>query len=284
MGKNFEMYNSRVDLLYDIYYQRKHDLEYQSNTPGILTTEFTIHPRYPMKMPLEMLFKLINSNTMVPMVKYNPGRDRENIYRLYAANTATNGKKIPYLFTTNDNKKGKIIRLSRLLARKKRVAYYIEYFKDSINYAIDCEFEINGNVNITVKHSAIVKKEELEDAIKNAINPNILEKVQRFLEQSGYTFQVFESFDQDNIEFKDITLISLLEIKKNIKLKNFTTCLSSVFTLIDDSLSAQQDELRLKYKRVSNYNELDSIESFINEMRRNDEAPRYYYTKTLSKL
>ena len=173
----------------------------------------------------------------------------------------------------NDNKKGKIIRLSKLLARKKRVAYYIEYLKDSINYSIDCEFEINGNINITVKHSTMVKKAELEDAIRNAINPHILQKVQRFLEQSGYTFQIFNSFNQDNIEFKDITLVSILEVRKNIKLKNYTSCLSSVFTLIDDSLSTKQDELRLKYKRVSNYNELDSIDSFINEMRRNDESP-----------
>jgi len=275
----FEMYNDRVDLLYDIFYNRKHNLEYQDNTPGVLKTEFTIHPRYPMKMPLEMLFKLINSNTTLPMVKYNPGRDRENIYRLYANKLATNGKRIPYLYTMNDNRKGKIIKLSKLLARKKRVAYYVEYLKDSIKFAIACEFEANGNVNITVQHSAIVNKDMLETAISESLNPLILRKVQRFLEQSGYTFQIFESFDQDNIEFKDITFVSILEVKKNIKLKSYTGCLSSVFTLLDDSLSSQQEELRLKYKRVSNYNELDSIDSFINEMRKNDEDPNVIIRK-----
>ena len=45
------------------------------------------------------------------MIKYNPGRDRENIYRLFTDNTiSTDGKQIPYLYTTNDNRKGKIIR------------------------------------------------------------------------------------------------------------------------------------------------------------------------------
>ena len=271
LDEKFNKYNDRVDLLYDIYYKRKSDLEYIENTPGILKTTFTIHPKYPMKMPLEMLFKLINSNTTIPLVKYNPGRDRENIYRLFSNNTATNGKKIPLLYTNNDNRKGKIIRLSKLLARKKRVAYYIEYNNDGIDYAIDCEFEINGNVNITVQHSSLVKRPALEEALRNTINPYVLKKVQKFLEQSGYTFQIFESFDEDNIEFKDITLISMLEIKKKIKLKSYTSCLSSVFTIIDEDLSSQQEELRLKYKRVSNYNELDSIDSFINEMRKNDE-------------
>jgi len=272
IDKKFNMYNDRIDLLYDIFYMKKTELDYIDNTPGILKTEFVIHPRYPMKMPLEMLFKLINSTSEIPLVKYNPGRDRENIYRLFTANNiATNGKKIPYLYTINSNKKGKIIRLSKIMARKKRVAYYIEYRYEDIDFAIDCEFEINGNINITVQHSGIIKRDILQTVIRNALNGPILTKVQQFLEQSGYTFQIFDSFNQDNIEFKDITFIAMLPVKKKIKLKPFASCLSSVFTILDDKLDSHDDELRLKYKRVSNYNELDSIDSFINEMRRNDE-------------
>ena len=56
LDKKFNMYNERVDILYDIYYKRKTNLDYMDNSPGISKTEFTIHPKYPMKMPLEMLF------------------------------------------------------------------------------------------------------------------------------------------------------------------------------------------------------------------------------------
>ena len=69
IDKKFNMYNDRIDLLYDIFYMKKNDLDYIDNSPGILKTEFIIHPKYPMKMPLEMLFKLINSTNEIPLVK-----------------------------------------------------------------------------------------------------------------------------------------------------------------------------------------------------------------------
>jgi hypothetical protein len=82
---------------------------------------------------------------------------------------------------------------------------------------------------------------------------------------------LFDSFADENIEFNDITFISLIEIKKNIHLKNYLACLSGVFTVLEGDLSGKSDEIKLKYKRVSNYNQMDSIDSFINEMRKNDE-------------
>jgi len=272
-GKAFDAYNERIDFLYNVYDHRTSDLDYEDNTPGILKMEFTIHPEYSIRMPLDILFKLINSDKIIPMIKYNPGKDRENIYRLYTNNeTATNGKKIPYLYTHYGNKKGKIIRLSRVLARRKRVAFYIEYQYKAELYVIFCEFEVNGNINVRVEHEPAVELDTLQAIVKAAINEPILEKVKNFLEQSGYVFQVFNSFDDNNIEFKDITFVSLLKIKKKIHLRNYIGCLSGVFTIIDDSLMAHRDEIRLKYKRVSNYNELDSIESLINEMRRMEES------------
>jgi len=96
IGENFDNYNNRIDLLYNMYYKKLTDLPYENNTPGILKLEFTIHPTYSIKFPLEILFKLINSNKTIPMIKYNPGKNRENIYRLFTNNQyATNGKKYP---------------------------------------------------------------------------------------------------------------------------------------------------------------------------------------------
>ena len=45
---------------------------------------------------LETLFKLFNSNSKYPFVKYNPGRNFENLYRLYC-NKLIARKKTPYL-------------------------------------------------------------------------------------------------------------------------------------------------------------------------------------------
>ena len=74
LNENFDDYNKRIDLLYNMYYKKTIDLPYENNTPGILKLEFTIHPTYSMKFPLEVLFKLINSDKTIPMIKYNPGK------------------------------------------------------------------------------------------------------------------------------------------------------------------------------------------------------------------
>ena len=211
--------------------------------------EFTMHPKYSVKLPLEILFKLIHSDENMPLIKYNPGRERENIYRLFTNNViATNGKNIPYLYTENGNKKGKIIKISRVLAKRKRVGFYIEFPFENNLYVITCEFESNGNINISVNHNSALNPEKIEDVIKMAINEPILEKIKTFLEQSGYTYMLFDSFADENIEFNDITFISLIEIKKNIHLKNYLACLSGVFTVLEGDLSGKSDEIKLKYK------------------------------------
>lgn len=274
LNERFNDYNERIDLLYNMYYKKTIDLPYENNTPGVLKIEFTIHPTYSIKFPLEVLFKLINSDKTIPMIKYNPGKSRENIYRLFTDNQyATNGKNIPYLYSKNKNKKSKIIQISKILAKKKQVGFYIEYKEDNKLYIITCEFEVNGNINVSFHHNNAMNPENIENIIKQAINEPILSKIKNFLEQSGYTFSLFNSLTEPNIEFKDISFISQITIKKNIKIKNYIGCLSTIFTILKDTIKKRDGEITMKYKRVSNYNEMDSIESFITEQRKKDENP-----------
>ena len=274
LNEKFDLYNKRIDLLYDIYYKKNLNLPYENNTPGILKLEFTIHPTYKMQLPLEILFKLIHSDKTIPLIKYNPGRERDNIYRLFTNNKyATNGKNIPYLYTKNKNKKGKIIKISKIIARRKRIGFYIEYEINEKLFIVSCEFEQNGNVNISFHHNNAVDTKIIEDIIKKTVNEKILKNVKSFLEQSGYTFALFSGFDDRNIEFKTITFISTVKIKKKIQLGNYSNCLSSAFTILNTQITKEKNEIVMNYKRVSNYNEMDSIESFITEKRKDDEEP-----------
>ena len=274
IDENFDNYNQRIDLMYNIFYKRISDIPYENNTPGIVKLDFTIHPTYNMKFPLEILFKLINSGKTIPLIKYNPGRSRENIYRLFTNNQyATNGKNIPYLYTKNNNKKGRIIQISKMLARKKQVGFYIEYKIENKLFIITCEFEINGNINISFNHNHVLQIRQIEQIIKEAINDSILLKIKNFLEQSGYTYSLFNSLVDKNIEFNNITIISQLKLKKNIKLNNYIGCLSPLFTIINDKIVGRDGEIKMNYKRVSNFNEMDSIESFITDLRKKGEEP-----------
>ena len=247
IGNNFKEYNDNIDLFYNIFAGKKKVLPYIENTVGISELDFTIHPRFNINFPLEILFKLINSNQQIPFIKYNPGNNRENIYRLFVTDIAKNGKKIPYLYTINGNKKRLIMKISKMIATRKRVAFYITE-KDSDTILI-CEVESNGNINISLKLSVPTNIENIEELIRNAINIPILNKISNYLAQSGYTYISFVNLKETNVEIKNINYTSSLVIRKNIHLNKFIKCLSSVFNIIEGNLTNVSEKLFLMYKR-----------------------------------
>ena len=71
-----------------------------------------------------------------------------------------------------------------------------------------------------------------------------------------------------NIEIRKLDYTFSLIIKKNVHLKTFIKCLSSVFNVVEGDLTKSSERVFLQYKRVSNYNAMDSKEAFINELRK----------------
>ena len=262
----FVKYNENIDLFFNMFHTKTSDIPYLDNTPGITEIDFTIHPVSKINFPLEILFKLIHSSKNIPMVKYNPGNKRENIYRLFTNDEMSqDGKQIPFLFTANNNKKGLIIKLSKLMATKKRVGFYIITEHAGEKYEIICEFEANGNINIKMSSGKPLTLEKITQIIIQSIENSILKKITNYLEQSGYAFSAFSNFDDKNIEIKNINYVSSIIYKKNIRLTNFIKCLTSVFTIFEGNLTSNTEGIVLRYKRVSNYNEMDSREALINE-------------------
>jgi hypothetical protein len=84
-----------VDMFYDIYKYKKTDLNYLKK--GIKFIKAVIKPKFIVKIPLDVIFKIIHSTENNPLIKYNPSSRQENIYRLYTDQIAADGKKIPFL-------------------------------------------------------------------------------------------------------------------------------------------------------------------------------------------
>ena len=43
-------------------------------------------------LPLDVIFKLIHANEIIPLIKFNPGKKQENIYKLYSSKMSINGR------------------------------------------------------------------------------------------------------------------------------------------------------------------------------------------------
>ena len=179
-----------IDMFYDVYNLRKTELNYINK--GIKFIKAVITPDFDIKIPLEIIFKVVHATQENPLIKYNPSSRQENVYRLFTDKIATDGRKIPYL------KKASIFKLMKSIARNKSVAVYVESEKNGQALYLVCEFDEQGYITIISEFNEVIDINEINEIFKNSINP-IIEEVKTLLEQSGYKLNKFNSLTDDNV-------------------------------------------------------------------------------------
>jgi len=264
LNERFMKQTSNVKLLYDIYERRTMDHNYIDD--GIRGIEFIINPQTKYNLSLDSIFKKIHCEESIPFIKYNPGKRLDNIYKFFTSGTSKSGRKIPYL------PKSDIFRLMKTVAIKKGVAVYINYTYSNpailnhkathLSIPVICEIEADGSVHVKTYFKHTFSIDEVTEIIKATINPT-LTIIKEYIEQSGYNMNLFTNFYNENIEIVNVEYFSQLAITRNIEIKSMIKCISSVFNEIEGSLLKG---ILLRYKRVSNYNDMTSQEAYIVEM------------------
>ena len=240
-------------------------IEYLNN--GVKNIYITIHPISNMIIPLETIFKILNTSSNLPFIKYNSGNNLENIYRLYTANNiSTNGKRIPSLYVNYNNKQVKIKSLAKSLARTKKIGLFI---LDDIN-EVFCELSPEGNIEIKIEFIEPQNIENINEIIKRTVNNEVLSQINKFTNDIGYKYTLFDNIHDENIEINNINYIYSFEHKKKINLNDYIGCLSPVFNINDGVISTTDDIINLTYKRVSSFQIMDSINFFITILQRNN--------------
>ena len=241
-----------IDMFKNIVVSRKGN--YGVIEQGIKRVNITLIPEYRYNMPLDVIFKLISANKNNPIIKYNPARRQEKIYRLYADKTATNGKKIPYL------SKGSIFKLMKVMARNREVTVYIE--SDGPHQSpILLGFFDDGRIEAKLDMAVALDIEQVNTVLQESCNP-IIDSVSEYLQQRGYNMRRFTDIRDENIVIEDLEYYMKTPLRKKINLKSITRCVSSIFNVIDDDTIKGAT---LRFKKVANYNEMDATEAFIVE-------------------
>ena len=250
IDKNFIKKNKSIDLFYNIYYERNDELNILSS--GINSIQFTIHPKYSINLPIDSIFKQIHATKNIPMIKYNPSQKQEKIYRLYSDKTSTNGKKIPFL------NKGTIFKLIKQIGKNIGISFFIQ---NNMN-DIECEIISNGNINIKTLFKKPLSVNEITEQIKESINP-IITFIKQILEQGDSPIELFQSFNDNNIEIVDTNYQIIMPIKTKINLKKYIGCISNIFAVYEGNL---EKGISMRYKRVAYYNEVDSQTALVIEL------------------
>jgi len=260
--RNFE----NVDMFYNIFQHQEPSEKFSENLrqTGIKFFKIIIYPEFHIKIPIDVIFKLIHATEEFPMIKYNPETKQENIYRLFAPELTVDGRKIPYLSKAN------IIKLMKMIGKNKSIAVYTNIKFKGIDYFMSCEFEENGNITIyplTDFDSPILLSgadnmfEDIDNLIGLTVNP-LIEQIKTFFEQSGLDIPLFTSIQSSNIEVREMKYYTVYNITKPIDINKYSGCLSSIFTVESSNI---KKGIQMRYKRVSNFNKRESQEAFIIE-------------------
>ena len=249
ISDNFLKKITDVNIFYEIYNDSNNAINY--NDRGLSKLECVLKPSDDILIPLDVVFKLLHATQKIPLMKYNPGKRKENIYRLYTNNKAINGKQIPYL------DKGIIFKLMKMMGTEKSVSFYISSTKRRF---VICEINTRGEINIKTGFADIVNITEIDAILGDIINP-VIDEINTFLSKSGYSIDRYSNLDNKNVKILDANLT--LNIKTNDEFNfddKISNCLSSVFSV---SRADIKNGIEMRFKRVANYSEMDAQEAFI---------------------
>jgi hypothetical protein len=158
----------------------------------------------------------------------------------------------------------------RSIGKNKSVAIYTNIQYNGMNFYMICEFEDNGVITIyplsdfetpIFLTNTQNMFENIDEIIKITVNP-LIEQIKPFFEQSGLEIPLFVSIQSINVEIREMKYQFLYNISKPIDINKLGGCVSSVFTI--ESANFKKG-IRMRYKRVSNYNKRESQEAFIIE-------------------
>jgi hypothetical protein len=274
INEKFMRQTANIKLLHDIYEKRIPEHEHNYIDNGIRGIEFMIHPETPYNQSLDAIFKLIHCSATIPYIKYNQGKKRDNIYKLFISGISRSGRKIPHL------SKGDIFRLIKTTARKKSVAIYVIYiYKNNevpdhkainLQIPVSCEFYPNGSIYVKLTAKFSFTTTEIEQIVIATVNP-ILREIKEHVEQGGFQMNLFSRLYHPQIEIINLEHFAQLPITRNIEIKQMIKCISSAFNEVEGSL---KKGIVLRYKRVSNYNDMSSQDAYIIEMMNKRQSDR----------
>lgn len=268
----FNKRNEQLLLFNDIQNDMRSDKKSQSieySDVGVSSIKFIVHQNNKVIIPVDLMFKLLKTSQDTPFIKFNPGKGREKIYRLFSEKTAVNGKKIPYL------DKATILRLRGNIAKQKCVACYIlanynvlnsdneENKENEENNIIPIVISLfdNADIQFELETNKLIDIEDCEK-LCNIYGKKLLGNTEEYLKEHGYNIDLFDSFKSDNTTVEKMNYVFKTPIKRNINMNNYK-CFSSLFNIIEGDL---RENINMRYKRVSYFNKMDSIDAYMTEL------------------
>ena len=270
---NRAIFNANDDIFHkfaheDLLHRIHHDMGDITSAPftwdirGISEFKIAIHQQFTLKVPLDVIFKLVPTHSGAPITKLNPGGHRENMYRLYGETISSDGRKIPYLSRTT---------IQHLIINMGTTKSVSVYFALDNGMFLTCDFEENGDIIVYGKFSKPISSEDVDDLVAKHVNP-LITTVEPFFTQSGYMHSKFGSLYDKHVEIIHLDYTTIANIDTDISkldLQDIHNCIAPAFVIENTDIGI--DGARMRYRKVSNFNNMTSQEAFvIAQLKRNE--------------
>ena len=233
----------RIDIFRNIYQERKQELQYKSK--GISLLHCFLHSYQTFTFENHLMFKLLRATKEVPFIKYNPGHMQEKLYKLYTEHGN------PYL------KRSHVMRYKSEISMKASIGFI--YIDEDFHASVELYEDGMISIKCTNQDSKIV-----EDNVFSKIR-NYLTPLYEFAEKEDITYTSITNVHDDNVEIVRIQYVITIDLERILKpsdFKKYATFMYPVFNL----LGKIDNSIALTYKRVSNFNEMDSKYAMITQL------------------
>jgi len=231
---------------------------------GIIQFDIGIKTDFINLLPLDSIFKNIHATENIPFIKYNPGFRRANMFRLYSKQTYTNGRRKPYLQTSE------IIKISKETGKSGEISLYTSIIFNGELVKLFVDFQKDGSLRIHSNLENPLTAEQLEELLQTGLNP-VIQSINQFIEPIGYDIRLFTNLTDSFIQIYKLQYTSSLKINKlsDYDLNKYRSCLSSLFTVENSNINSANGA-KFRFKRVANFQEMSPIDEFITMEKNNN--------------
>ena len=265
--KSFIKLEENMQTVYQVYNNgSRDDIKYSQN--GIQYINFTIHPSTKVKLPLDVLFKIMHSTKDIPFIKYNPGARFEKMYRVYTEDITQIGQQVPFL------SKGEIMNYSKNIGKSLQISLIVRGNIKGKTFDVVININQNGDINVmcdfyskeleiprSIAVFSLPSISELEEYLYNIVN-NTINTLNQNLHALGYKLQPFINLKHKNIEILNINYKLWTPLTEDIKLSDVSPCLTSMFEIKE----SDTNNLLMNFKRVNNYTQMNALNAMITDV------------------
>lgn len=239
----FESFYRSVDMFYDVYQNRKKDLNYILPLFGFKQLDFVV--RRDMKIPLQSIFNISRSTEKIPLIKFNTMKSAGNVFRLYSKDVSIDGRKIPLLpFSL-------ITKVNSYIQKTPSVCFFIR--KEEYHFLF--QLMENGSIRIYIIFANFMEETRAIECIQESIR-DVFEPLAGFFKKTRIEPPIIENLG--DVEFNSLEYQTKLR-ERIFDISDIKSCISKIFIIE----SVTPTMISLRYKRVSSFNVQSSKEAFI---------------------